>query len=850
MSSSRVRSFALFALIALLVQGVALGAQAQPPGPKRSPIELAQAVERRAGATDFAALRAFGRAAEQRNDREGLQRLYHVAWIMLNQGEFDEAADWNRRLAQAADLQKDSRYIRIAALNDLVLRYDQGDTPAADEMRRQAAAEQDWFAKAHATRIWALALMDQDKIGEGLKLLADADAFIPDTAPYADVARAGLWEMTGIGLMKLNDIDGATAAFGRFEIDFANPDYPRPDFDAVYNLARLSTGMGDVQQAQRLFQIHHRLTLRAGLPSLKVYDANLCAMVAKARQAPNDVLTCLAPYGEDLGQASFLAPHLLPTRAIARAQTGRLVEARRDLDQIRRLAAAGLFREEGASELPHVEAEILFAEGRPREAYERMREHARQEKIADARRFSGGIRQVTGDMQQQLAERRAQLETARANTDLQRAGIGAQNWITGIAVLFLLSAGVALFWMWRQSRRLREARRRAEAANRSKSEFLANMSHEIRTPLNGVVAMADALSRAALRPREHEMVEVIRASGVTLERLLSDILDTAKIEAGQIVIETAPFDLAETVRGAAALYRPRADEKGVALRVQIEPALDRAVEGDVVRLRQVLSNLISNALKFTDGGSVTVSVADAGADRVRFTVADTGCGFDDAHKTRIFARFQQADGSITRRFGGTGLGLAISRELVGLMGGELDCESRPGEGARFWFDLTLPPAAPAASAGEAETAREAAGAEAPLSFPARVLLADDHPANRKVMEIMLSGVETELVAVEDGRAAVDAFAKGGFDLILMDMQMPVMDGLSATAAIRALEAEGDGRRTPLIMLTANALPEHVEAARAAGADGHLSKPITLQSLLDGVAAALEATRGAVAARAA
>ncbi len=451
-------------------------------------------------------------------------------------------------------------------------------------------------------------------------------------------------------------------------------------------------------------------------------------------------------------------------------------------------------------------------------------------------------------MQQQLAERRAQLETARANTDLQRAVIGAQNWITGIAVLFLLSAGIALFWMWRQSGRLREARRRAEAANRSKSEFLANMSHEIRTPLNGVVAMADALSRAALRPREHEMVEVIRASGVTLERLLSDILDTAKIEAGQIVVETAPFDLADTVRGAAALYRPRADEKGVALRVQIEPALDRAVEGDVVRLRQVLSNLISNALKFTEGGAVTVSVADAGDDRIRFTVADTGCGFDDAHKTRIFARFQQADGSITRRFGGTGLGLAISRELVSLMGGELDCESRPGEGARFWFDLRLPPAASV----EAETAATpgVAGDDFSAAFPARVLLADDHPANRKVVEIMLSGVETELVAVEDGQAAVEAFAKGGFDLILMDMQMPVMDGLSATAAIRALEAEGNGRRTPLIMLTANALPEHVEAARAAGADGHLSKPITLQSLFDGVAAALEATRGAIAARAA
>ena len=832
MFSSRLAIVATFVLAALFVQS----AGAQPAGPKRTSLELAQAVERRAGATDFAALEAFGRDAERRADREGLQRLYHVTWILLNQGEFDRAAAWNERLARAAADLGDRRYVQIAHLNELVLRYDQGDAAAAEEMRRIATSEQDWFAKAHAVRIWALALMDQDRIGEGLKQLTDADAFIPETAPYADIARAGLWEMTGIGLMKLNDIDGATAAFGRFEFDFAKSNYPRPDFDAVYNLARLSTQLGDAEQARRLYEVHHRLTLRAGLPSLKVYDANLCAMVAEARQDARAVLACLAPYGEDLGEASFLAAHLLPARAIARAQTGQLDAARRDLAQIREREAANRFNEEGASELPHVEAEILFAEGRTAEAYEKLRQHAYDDRIADARRFSGGIRQVTGDMQQQLAERRAQLETARANTDLQQDVIAAQKWVVGIAVVFLLSGGVVLFWLWRQAGHLRVARRRAEAANRSKSEFLANMSHEIRTPLNGVVAMADALSRAGLQPREHEMVEVVRASGSTLERLLSDILDTAKIEAGQVVIERAPFDLADTVRGAAALYRPGAEAKGVALRVQVEPDL-AVVEGDVVRLRQVLSNLISNALKFTETGSVTVSAEAAGDSRVRFMVADTGCGFDEAQKARIFARFQQADGSITRRFGGTGLGLAISRELVELMGGKLDCESRPGEGARFWFDLPPPPAT------EIEPVAEPV-ADEPLAFPARVLLADDHPANRKVMEIMLGGVETELTTVEDGQAAVAAFAKGGFDLVLMDMQMPVMDGLSATAAIRAVEAAERRGRTPVIMLTANALPEHVEAARAAGADGHLSKPMTLEALFGGVASAMAAARAA------
>ncbi len=404
-----------------------------------------------------------------------------------------------------------------------------------------------------------------------------------------------------------------------------------------------------------------------------------------------------------------------------------------------------------------------------------------------------------------------------------------------IAVIFVLSALAAIFWLWRQAGHLRVARRRAEDASRSKSEFLANMSHEIRTPLNGVVAMADALSRTALQPREQEMVDVIRTSGVTLERLLSDILDSAKIEAGQIAIEHAAFDLSDTVRGAVALYRPKADSRGLPLQVQIDPALEGLVEGDVVRLRQVLSNLISNALKFTTEGSVSVSVDKTGPDRVRFTVTDTGCGFDTELKERIFTRFQQADGSITRRFGGTGLGLAISRHLVELMGGTMDGDGVPDKGARFWFELPLPTSAtPIVTNTEDSQDLDAA------AFPARILLADDHPANRKVVEIMLAHLPTQLVTVDDGDAAVAAFRDSAFDLVLMDMQMPVMDGLSATTAIRALEQDQDRPRTPIIMLTANALPEHVTASAAAGADTHLTKPITLHSLLDGIAAAVEA----------
>ena len=820
------RVLLLTALIALAPLGAAT-AQTQ-----RTALELAGAVERRAGATDFAQLEAFGLAAMNRDDREGLNRLYHVTWTFLNQGEFDKATLWNQRLATAARAQKDQRYIDIAHLNELTVRYDQGETAIAQEMARITRTATDWFVKAHATRLTALTLMDEGKVGEGLNLLAEMDARVPD-GPFADTAHAGLWEMVGMGLMALHDLNGAADAFGRFEIDYARADYPRPDFDSLYNLTSMAVEVGDADLAAKLYAAHHRLAVRTGIEGLIVYDANLCARVAEARSDPRGVLTCLAPYGADLGAASFLADQLLPMRAVAYAQTGQAAAARRDLADIRNLIAEDAAREETVGEVARVEAELLFAQWRRAEAFEKLRAYHRDEAMRSARTFSDGIGQVTGDMQAQLAERRRQLEIAQANVKLNQEVISNQRWVSGIAVAFVLSALAALAWLWRSAGHLRVARRRAEEANRSKTEFLANMSHEIRTPLNGVVAMADALARVdTLKPREHEMVEVIRSSGVTLERLLSDILDSAKIESGQVTIEPAPFHLGQLAHDVAVLWEPKAHEKGVALNLRLDPSLDRGFQGDMVRIRQVLTNLVSNAVKFTAKGAVTVRIEPVGDDRIRFAVTDSGVGFDGAQKDRIFGRFLQADGSITRRYGGTGLGLSISRDLVALMGGTLECESKVGEGARFWFDVPLEPVDLAPDA-----ASEAAAAldERPL----RVLLADDHPANRKVIEVLLTGQPIELVSVVDGRKAVEAYEAGAFDLVLMDMQMPVLDGLAATREIRELETTRGLKRTPIVMLTANAMAEHVEAGRLAGADGHLAKPITTQTLFEGMARALE-----------
>jgi CheY-like chemotaxis protein len=332
------------------------------------------------------------------------------------------------------------------------------------------------------------------------------------------------------------------------------------------------------------------------------------------------------------------------------------------------------------------------------------------------------------------------------------------------------------------------------------------------------------LARCALDPKARELVDIIASSGATLERLLSDILDLARIEAGRIAIELTTFQLGDLIRTTAALAKLQADEKGVGLAVEVDPAVNRAYQGDPYRIRQVLLNLLSNAVKFTAKGSVSVCATPLGdGGGVRISVRDTGIGFKPEMKEQLFGRFHQADGSITRRFGGTGLGMTISRELCFLMGGTLDAEGREGEGATFWFDLPLTPA-------EAVTGSEPVPVADAPDRPLRVLLADDHPTNRKVVELMLDGL-AEVVSVENGAEALMAIGTGPFDVVLMDMQMPVMDGLEATRRIRETEAAGGKAPTPIIMLTANALPEHVAASLAAGADRHLEKPVTLAALV-------------------
>lgn len=383
--------------------------------------------------------------------------------------------------------------------------------------------------------------------------------------------------------------------------------------------------------------------------------------------------------------------------------------------------------------------------------------------------------------------------------------------------------------------KMTEARaRETEAASHAKSQFLASMSHEIRTPLNGILGMAQSLmSDPDLTPSQHDKVEILLDSGRTLLSLVDDVLDLSKIEAGKLAIDAVDGDLRHTVKRVTRLFEPRAREKGIDLIVSIDDALNSGLRFDPVRIRQCLSNLISNAIKFTDAGQVRICVAtEPQGDHWRITVHvhDSGIGISGEALSGLFADFSQADSSTTRRFGGTGLGLSITRRLARMMGGDVVAQSEPGKGSTFTLTFMAEPAAlhsPKAASGETPViaAKSLTGL--------RILLADDNRVNREVVKLFLTPHDVQITETENGQQVLDMLAREPFDIVLLDVHMPVMDGMEALAILRS--SDTPYRDIPVIALTADAMSGDRERFLSKGANGYVTKPIDQGDLLSVIA---------------
>jgi CheY-like chemotaxis protein/nitrogen-specific signal transduction histidine kinase len=377
------------------------------------------------------------------------------------------------------------------------------------------------------------------------------------------------------------------------------------------------------------------------------------------------------------------------------------------------------------------------------------------------------------------------------------------------------------------------ARAKAEKANQAKSRFLAMMSHELRTPMNAILGSAQILDAMTLDNEVREHVDTLSTGGETLMAILNDVLDLSKIESGKLEVECTDFDFVKLLNQAKSLWAPRASDKALGLNFHIDNTAPEWIHSDTTRIRQILFNLLSNAIKFTESGAIDVYVKRTGINdgkaRLRIAVKDTGIGISPDQREHLFNPFEQADGSITRRFGGTGLGLSISRQLATLLGGKLTVESTPGEGSTFIFDFEATPCA--VPKAKQEPRADKGAKQRPLC----VLVAEDNDMNLKVLRALLKPFPYDLVHAENGAVAVNLAQARAFDLVLMDIQMPQLDGIGATREIRA--QEGPNQNIPIIAMTANAMAGDKENYMQAGMTGYVPKPIDARQLYTTIARA-------------
>ncbi len=834
-----------------LIGGLALaaGAWADEGGPAPSAVSVRlDQLARQIGAhrqakppSDNEDVERAGRKALRQNGAERLYGLWRVLYAYKSnqlRGRFEA---WIAQTRQAAQRDGDASLTALADLMTLAYRHETGGYSAfsaADWKRFLEGPSPDVRMMAGIERVRDLG--QHGHWAEAARLAADLTSEIERRGSVAQPLLAEAHQVHSYTLADIGDKEGALDHMAKAaSLDERDTFYVRK-IERLYDIGYTAVELGELDAADRFAALHAQMVAAGDDRDLKTWTQFLCARVAEARGDPRKTLACLAPMRNELRQPGRrLHVLMLQRRLVAEAMLGDAVAARADLAALRAVPVSLIPRDPQVELL--AEAYLDQAEGRGVEAFQKLDAWRLADRAQTSKAHARSVAEMSSALESELrAKRDESLRLAaevRLNRELARA-----SGVIALLLALLVAGGVTwAIYLRRASQHLREAREHAEAANQAKSAFLAVMSHELRTPLNGMLGLAQSLRSEDLSDHQREQIDLILDSGDTLLVLLNDILDLSKIEAGKLEIAPTAGDLVQVCARLIGGYQPTARDKGIELVFRIEGVPPGPLLFDAVRLRQCLTNLVSNALKFTNTGQVEVTLSCApdlasGRQRIRLRVLDTGIGMSEATLAKLFRAFTQADASTTRTFGGTGLGLNITRRLVEMMGGEIRVESHEGHGSIFVVEML----ADACAASE-EAPEDVDGAEDEPSFAAlqgrRVLVVDDHPVNRRVIRLFLTPFECELIEAENGREALDALEAGPIDIVLMDVNMPVMDGLAAT---RQLRADPRFERLPVIALTADVMSAQIKTCLAAGADAHVAKPIDLRDLLSAMDQTLSA----------